>query len=219
MEPRTTKSDEQNYYEILEISAEAPHHEIVAAYERAKSTYSPDSPSLYTMFSEDEAAQLRRLIEEAYVILSNQAKRREYDNVLKARTMLQPKPEELPDLKVEQKSSTPTVSASGQVPAGFAKSRVSVYEINKEFEVEIAAAKDFDGAYLKKIRQYKNINIEQMSKETRISRSYLAALEANDYEALPAHVFARGFVVQVARLLNIDDNVVAQSYMSKFKKK
>jgi curved DNA-binding protein CbpA len=219
MEPRTTKSDEQNYYEILEISAEAPHHEIVAAYERAKSTYSPDSPSLYTMFSEDEAAQLRRLIEEAYVILSNQAKRREYDNVLKARTMLQPKPEELPDLKVEQKSSTPTVSASGQVPAGFAKSRVSVYEINKEFEAEIAAAKDFDGAYLKKIRQYKNINIEQMSKETRISRSYLAALEANDYEALPAHVFARGFVVQVARLLNIDDNVVAQSYMSKFKKK
>ncbi|MEK6554413.1 MAG: helix-turn-helix domain-containing protein [Bdellovibrionota bacterium] len=224
MEPRTAKSDEQNYYEILEVSAEAPHHEIVAAYERAKSTYSPDSPSLYTMFSEEEANQLRRLIEEAYVILSNQAKRREYDNVLKARTMLQPKPEELPDLRVvdqktEKKDPPPTVSASGAVPTGFLKSRVSVYEANPQFETEIANAKEFDGEYLKKIRQYKNITIEQMSKETRISRSYLAAVEANDYEALPAPVFARGFVVQVARLLNLDDNAVAQSYMSKFKKK
>lgn len=212
MNPKTERSDEQNYYEILEVSAEAPHHEIVAAYERAKTTYSPDSPSLYTMFSEEEAVELRRLIEEAFVVLSNQAKRREYDNALKAKVILQPKPEELPDIKAAE----PKASA---VPQGFSKSRGNVYEIDAAFEEEIKNSKEFDGEYLKKIRQYKGISIEQMSKETRISKSYLAAVEANDYEALPAPVFARGFVVQVARFLSLDDNAVAQSYMSKYKKK
>lgn len=243
METTNSKRDEQNYYEILEISADAPHHEIVAAYERAKETYSPDSASLYSMFTEQEAQDLRRLIEEAYLVLSNQAKRREYDLVLKVK-MKQPEAGDLPDftpqeqhqqqqqnaaarngnfqktiVKESSEGKLPPSPTSGAIPAGFAKSRLSVYEINANFEAEVAAMKEFDGETLKKIRQYKNINIEQMSKETRISRSYLAAVEANDYEALPAAVFARGFVVQIARLLNLDDNLVAQSYMSKFKKK
>ncbi len=237
MDMANSKRDEQNYYEILEISADAPHHEIAAAYERAKDTYSSDNASLYSMFSEQEAQDLRRLIEEAYLVLSNQAKRREYDLVLKVK-MKQPAPSDLPDFSYEKENPNvrggnfvknkvqdssegkiPLSPTSGAIPAGFTKTRLSVYEVNSGLEGEIAACKEFDGEMLKKIRQYKNINIEQMSKETRISRSYLAAVEANDYEALPAAVFARGFVVQIARLLNLDDNLVAQSYMSKFKKK
>ena len=204
-------SDQQTYYEILEVSAEAPHHEIVAAYERAKVTYSPDSPSLYTMFSEEEAAELRKLIEEAFVTLSNQAKRKEYD--------LQLQKKGSPDSTPSTASILKPVVEAAVTPAGFTKSRFSVYETNPSFENEISQLKEFDGETLKKIRLYKNISIEQMSKETRISRSYLIALEANDYENLPAPVFARGFVVQVARLLNLNDQLVAQTYMSKFKKK
>jgi curved DNA-binding protein CbpA len=237
------KQIEQTYYEILEISADSGHHEVVAAYERAKAAYSPDSPALYTMFTQEEAEELRRLVEEAFLILGNQAKRREYDLVLKAR-MKQPTAEELPDfvpsspsgsgasssasnsVRTQNQSSTHVLERTSDmnagkdktVPAGFAKSRISVYEVNEKLEAEFAAVKDFDGEALKKVRQYKNINIDQMSKETRISRSYLAALESNDYEALPAAVFTRGFVVQVCRILNIDENLAANTYMARFKK-
>lgn len=56
-----------------------------------------------------------------------------------------------------------------------------------------------------------------MSEATRISRTYLMAVEGNDYKSLPAAVFVRGFVVQMARVLGLDENKVASSYMKMFK--
>ena len=72
-------SKTQNYYEILEVATDAPDHEIRAAYLRAKDTYSPDSPALYSMFTKEEAEQLQDLIEEAFLVLGDQSKRQKYD--------------------------------------------------------------------------------------------------------------------------------------------
>ena len=80
------RTDVQNYYEILEVSAGAPHHEIVRAYEQAKINYAPDSPALYTMFTADEAQELRLLVEEAFRTLGNHSKRKEYDAKLLGRS-------------------------------------------------------------------------------------------------------------------------------------
>lgn len=229
-----SKSVEQTYYEILEVSITAPHHEIVAAYQRAKNAYAADSPALYTMFTKEEADELRKLIEEAFHTLGNQAKRKEYDQVLFSRQN-PPTKMELPDFAPISESQTPTVASpapakSGEtrpaksaspatVPEGFIRGRLSVYEVKPALEDEISSQKNFDGPFLRKVRQYKNINLDQLSKETRISRSYLAALESDDYEALPAPVFLRGFVIQVARVLGLDENLAASSYMSRLKGK
>lgn len=235
-------NSEQTYYDILEIELNANHHEVVAAYNRAKEAYAPDSQALYTMFTQEEARELRNLIEEAFRILGNQTKRKEYDQILLSRnnnvTEL-----ELPDfaptapisaISPSQKNITqnisneksasisivPSHSNSSQtsIPSGFAKSRLSIYEIKPEMEAELQNQEIFDGLFLRKIRLYKNINIDQLSKETRISRSYLMALETDDFGSLPAPVFLRGFVIQVARMLGLDENKVANSYMSRVKK-
>jgi cytoskeletal protein RodZ len=42
-------------------------------------------------------------------------------------------------------------------------------------------------------------------------------LEANDLEALPVAVFTRGFVVQIARLLGLDERKIADAYMKYFR--
>lgn len=236
------KISKQTYYEVLEVSPSTPHHEIVSAYQRAKEAYSPDSIALYSMFSPDEATELRNLVEEAFQTLGNPAKRKAYDNSLTGKPSrdIDLLPDFEPIHEVEMKKSTasspathtaqtmrPSSSAAttdsspqrpGTVPAGFARSRVSVYEVNNAIEEEIKKQTQFDGAFLKKIRQYKNINIDQMSKETRISRSYLVAIEAEDFEALPAPVFLRGFIIQYARVLGINENLAASSYMSRVKK-
>ncbi|NJL25091.1 MAG: DnaJ domain-containing protein [Calothrix sp. SM1_5_4] len=69
----------QTYYELLEVSPTAGSSEIYAAYQRARNTYSANSPALYSMFTPQEAQELMALIEEAYQTLSHQARRREYD--------------------------------------------------------------------------------------------------------------------------------------------
>ena len=215
---------DQTYYEILEVNRDAPHHEIVQAYHRAKETYSPDSPALYSMFTKDEAEELRLLIEEAYQVLGDQAKRREYDEHLVDDGSEQ---QELPDFPPPQVDAviemrSPVKDASldrnAPLPDGFKRSKLSVYEVKEDIETEIENCTDFDGAFLRKIRLYKNINIDQMSKETRIGRTYIAAIESSDYEGLPAPVFVRGFIIQIARLLGLDENLAANSYMSHFKK-
>lgn len=233
------KATNQTYYEVLEVAPSTPHHEIVAAYQRAKEAYAPDSVALYSMFSVDEATELRNLVEEAFLTLGNPAKRKEYDATLLGKTVnsMDMLPDFEPMQEFKPKKPNPTGSSvshnqsnynspiqnnegvrQASIPDGFAKSRISVYEINKNLEEEIKNQTAYDGAFLRKIRQYKNINIDQMSKETRISRSYLAAIEAEDFDALPAPVFLRGFVVQYARILGLNENLVASSYMSRVKK-
>lgn len=231
------RMNEQTYYEILEVQPGALQNEIHAAYQRARAAYSPDSPALYTMFTPEEAKELLKLIEEAYQTLSNQGLRQQYDKKL-LQQKNPPTADELPDfdpdvvqevLQARKSPSSPSrpvstpsapssrPSPSTPVPEGFKKTRYSIYEVDENFEEEIRQSEEFDGHMLARIRQYKRINLEQMSQETRISKTYLSAVESNDYSALPAPVFVRGFVVQVARILNLDDRKVADSYMKLFR--
>lgn len=102
-------------------------------------------------------------------------------------------------------------------PAGQGRTSLSTYKIEDSFENEIASAAEFDGGFLQRVRLYKNVSIDKLSDATRISRPYLMAVETNDYKSLPAAVFVRGFIVQIARQLGLDDNKAAASYMKLFK--
>jgi DnaJ-class molecular chaperone len=75
----SSQQDGQTYYELLEVKPTAGPSEIYSAYQRARNTYSPNSPALYSMFTPEEAKELMKLIEEAYQTLSHQARRREYN--------------------------------------------------------------------------------------------------------------------------------------------
>lgn len=219
----------QSYYEILEVSGQAPHHEIVKAYHRAKVTYSVDSPALYSMFTKDEAEALRLLIEEAFQVLGNEAKRRQYDEKMNSQSSTNslpdfPPPKEMSMMQLRRPTPSDTsekrieIDKNSPLPDGFKRSRLSVYEVKPDVEDEIKNCKEFDGTMLRKVRLYKNINLDQMAKETRISRTYIAAVESNDFEALPAPVFVRGFTIQISRVLGLDEEIVSSSYMSKHSK-
>lgn len=227
-----SQSEFRDYYEILEIPFDAPHHEVVQAYHRAKQAYDTNSPALYSMFTKEEAMELRALIEEAYQVLGNQARRKEYDSEFRGSTQEDEDPQ-LPDfpppenLEVLKERKNPSdldevgksqAKGSTQTPEGFRRNRFGVYQLDPGLEEEIQNRTEFDGAFLRKIRTYQNINLEQLSKETRISRTYLAAIETDDYESLPAAVFVRGFIVQVARVLGLEEAKAASSYMSRFQK-
>lgn len=60
------------------------------------------------------------------------------------------------------------------------------------------------GSYVKKMRDEKNISIEQVAYATRISLKMLRALEEDDHTALPAPTFVRGYLQAYAKYVRID---------------
>ncbi|MEO0336383.1 MAG: helix-turn-helix domain-containing protein [Pseudomonadota bacterium] len=216
-----SRFNEQSYYEILEVEPGAAQHEIHEAYRRAKETYSAESPALYSMFSKEEARELLALIEEAFSTLSHQARRAAYDQKLtREASSREANSQDLPDFDPQEDvmnlpiepELAPALNVD-TIPEGFAKTKFGVYEVDKEFEAEVANLESLDGQVLQRMRTYKKITLEQVSDVTRISKAYLGAVENNDFEALPAKVFVRGFVVQMARVLGMNDNHAAKAYM------
>lgn len=92
------------------------------------------------------------------------------------------------------------------------------YVINAEFEKEIDNSTDFTGDYLRKIREYKSVDLDRLSDMTKVSRLYLQAIESEDFDKLPASVYVRGFVFQYAKCLKLKPEVVANSYVARMKK-
>ncbi len=196
-----------NYYEILELGTSAAQHEITKAYDRAKKTYSGDNPAIYTVFSEKEARELLKLIEEDYSVHGNKTLRTIYDQRLLG------KYSEGLDLSFDS-----ILTASRQnFPEPKEKSQKISYRIDENMEKEIQAQTEWTGEFLKKVREYKNIPIERMSEKTKINVFYLSAVEANDKMNLPAPVFVRGYVVQIAKVLGLNEKITADSYMRSFR--
>lgn len=60
------------------------------------------------------------------------------------------------------------------------------------------------GRALREAREARELSFEDVERETRIGRRYLEAIEDEDHDALPAPVYARGFVRSYARFLGLD---------------
>lgn len=204
-----TSTGRHNYYEILELPTNAPQHEVTTSYERARATYSGENPAIYTIFSEQEARELLTMIEEAYSVLGNKTLRGIYDQRLFGG---QASPGEL------SYQSILTASKAAFPDARTEEKKIS-YQVDEAFEKQIKTAVDWNGDLLKKVREYKAIPLSTMADRTKIKSFYLNALEEMDPKNLPAQVFIRGYVVQVSKVLGLDDRVVADSYMKAFRAK
>lgn len=232
---------ETSYYELLEVHPEAGPTEIYEAYQRARETYSPHSPAIYTMFTEEEAKELLKLIDEAYSTLSNRSRKKAYDLKigLIQEDHIEPShpaasrpshpihsPNLISDVVEERKVGRAEDGWSGVVrihkksdalPDGSAKTRFGIYTQNLDFEKDIDSVEECDGSFLQKIREYRCVAIEDLSEAMKVSKSSLKALEENDLDRLPVQVFTRGMVVQYCRMLNLDEKKLVDAYMTYFK--
>ena len=242
-------SDMKNYYEVLEIPANARSEEIYHSYQRAKSAYSSDSLALYSLMSPEECRNVLELVEEAYSILSDPGKRKRYDearglnrdfnamiyNSLSDRVA--PVRQDLfsqtgnsssPSDQDFTLNSTSTGSDISVHSSGSSTTNVNKlvtqkrfaldYVINADFEKEIEDTTEFTGDFLRKIREYKNLDLDRLSDMTKVSRLYLQGIESEDFGKLPAPVYVRGFVFQYAKCLKLKPEVVANSYVARMKK-
>lgn len=67
------------------------------------------------------------------------------------------------------------------------------------------------GETLRSTREHRGLTIEQVARDTRISLRFLEALEAENFEELPAPVYVRGFLRSYANYLKIDPQPLLDS--------
>src|SRR5512143_2137713 len=70
------------------------------------------------------------------------------------------------------------------------------------------------GSQLRAAREAHDLTLEQVFKATRIKLPFLEAIEANQFQALPGPVQARGFVRSYANFLGLDGEHLASAFDS-----
>lgn len=224
------EAEKKNYYEVLEVDTSANPQQIESAYLRAKNAYSGDSVAMYSLMTKDECQAILSQIEEAYSILGFPEKRREYDRLRgfnqsglsssrsTSHSMKTSHPDERSQDAVEYEDYSSNLNEAKVSKLTAQKKFGLEFNEDPEMDRKIRESSDFTGTFLKEIREYKNVSIERMADMTRISKTHLTAIENEDVKKLPAEVYVRGFVYQYAKVLKLNPDQVATSYLLNFKK-
>ena len=69
------------------------------------------------------------------------------------------------------------------------------------------------GAWLRRHRELREIELEDIAESSKISMAYLRAFEEERFDILPAEVFAKGFLAQYADYVGLDPQEVINFYL------
>ena len=72
------------------------------------------------------------------------------------------------------------------------------------------------GDTLRRERLRRGLDLDKVAAETKIGRHQLEAIEANQFDRLPGGVFARSFIRQYARILELDDEEIIAELKQQF---
>jgi flagellar biosynthesis protein FlhG len=195
---------EQDYYETLDVPRSAGFEDIERAYRLACDTYCEDSLAGYPVFEIGDIELLRERIEIAYRILVDPETRRAYDHELSA----QPAPA----------VPAPTFRAAAvadEAPLGEMRPSAPVLAPLDALDELEEDEGEWTGARLRRARLRQGIEIEDITKITKVNPTYLAFIEEERFDGLPASVYVRGFVVGYAGCLGLDAKKVAASYLQR----
>jgi DnaJ-class molecular chaperone len=213
--------ERKNYYEVLEVEKNASPGQIEQAYLRARNAYSTDSVAMYSLMTRQECEDVLRHIEEAYSVLGFPQKRKEYDRVRGfnqgGSTFTEnPVSTNSQDVQYEDYGS---ILHEAKVSKITAQKKFGLeFEENSEMDRKIRECSEFTGPFLKEIREYKNVSVERMAEMTRISKTHIRGIESEDFTRLPAEVYVRGYVYQYAKVLKLNPEDVAASFILHYKK-
>jgi hypothetical protein len=80
-------------------------------------------------------------------------------------------------------------------------------------KLDIPADAEFNGELLRRVRESYGLSLQQVAERTRITRIHLENVEADRYDRLPATVYLRGILVNLARELRLDPARVSKTYL------
>jgi flagellar biosynthesis protein FlhG len=189
------RAPEHNYYELLEIEPSASEEEVRRAYRRTREIYAHDSPAVYGAYTGQELEELLRRVDEAYGALIDPEKRALYD--------------------LELRGGASAGAAAAKVHA--VRVALAPDEPAAEAAPEVGPDTAFTGELLRKVRRARGIRVEDLAERIKIKVSYLKGLEEEKWDLLPASVYVRGFLANLARELKLDQRQVLATYYTRLK--
>lgn len=180
----------ETHHDLLEVERGATDEEIRRAYKRAREVYSSDSLCCYGLFDGPGLEALRARLDEAYDVLLDPARRRPYEL-----SVFPPEPDAEAELPPESKSDEP-----------------------KPPPPIITPDTEFTGGLLRAVRESQGVDLRTISHRTKIGTAYLTSIEGDEFGNLPAPVYVRGFVTELAKCLKLDAEQVARSYLRRYRR-
>jgi len=192
--PSALRRAEPTLYDILMTHPAAGDEELRKAYKRQRDIFQTGSLPLCSLLREDALAVERARIEEAHDTLLDPIKRRAYDVST------------FPD-RLHSPTPPATHDAARDVERAL---------LREELAHEIGPNTPFTGSLLRKVREAQGVDLAAISRHTKISPVQLHAIEEEDFAGLPAFVYLRGFVQEVAKFLKLDPTQVARTYLRRY---
>ena len=193
-QPISLVAEEPTLYDVLFTHRGASDEELRRAYRRQRDIYRSDSLALSSLLGDGDLAAEQARMEEAHDTLLDTLKRRSYDLST------------FPDLPEQRPARNPERDAALEAERAM---------LREELSREISAETIFSGPLLKKVRESQGVALSDISNWTKISRSHLEAIEEERFETLPASVYLRGFLKQVALYLKLDPAAVMRTYLAR----
>lgn len=203
-----------NFYELLEIPANASPFEIRQAYRSALSIYEEDSMISDSFFTNEERNAILRRIEEAFSTLIDKSQRVVYNKelidagVIDASLLEKGKP--------KSKGPIPLFSLKKTGDRESLSSRVKNRIGRKDFtEVSrgILSKNMISGKDLERLRKHVGIAVEEIFEVTRISLKVLTAIESDDIASLPQAFYLKNFLKTYAELFKLDSGKIIDGYL------
>ncbi len=180
----------ESHHDLLEVERGATDEEVRRAYKRARDIYAADALVCYSLFEPKELEHVRTRLDEAFDVLLDPARRRPYEL-----SVFPASPEHEEPRAARESEHDPLPAAP-----------------------EITPDTDFTGSLLRAVRQSKGIRLEEVSAKTKIGLNYLSAIESDDFASLPAAVYVRGFVSELAKILRLDSTQVSRTYVRRYRR-
>ncbi len=190
-----TPDDPGNLYEALEVDRGAGEHEIRKATKRVRDVFSGLTHATVEIRRPEALVRILERVEDAHLTLLDRRLKREYDT----------------DLIREEGVSSLLARPWDERPPAPDPSRSFP---SRGAPPEPVPEDGVTGAWLASVREKRSITLDEMSDISKVSVTYIRAIEEEAFAALPATVYVRGFLTAYSRTLGLDADAVVRSYLA-----
>lgn len=216
---------EQDHYQVLEVRYDASPEEIQSAYEDAREIYSREALVSASILSESERRRTYERIAEAYQTLIAEESRRLYDESLgipvRPNPRFRPADRREPPLVLTSPLNPLDAETLNEVE-GAAPANPTAQSAAKpaprQNPLQLGLTEEATGDFLRQAREALGLDLNTISRETKIGCSMLEYIENERIDRLPAPVYLRNFTLQIARCLGLDAEKVARTYIARVRR-
>jgi curved DNA-binding protein CbpA len=181
----------ETHYEALGITRRATSEQIEKAHEFLKQMYDDVALATYTLLDAEEMRIARARVNQAYEILGDPNRRRDYDVSL--------------DAASREKAVLP-FAAVGASPRHEVAPTTAVLP------------NPVTGENLRRLREEQGVALRDISAASKIGVRFFEYIEADRHSHLPARVYLRSFLQEYAKALGLDPRQTAEAYIARLPK-